>query len=188
MPISARYTKLTPTAWTILGFLAFSPRNGYQLRQAVQRSAGHFWGVSYGQLYAQLDALSAAGLIEPAETEDLVWRLTDDGAEALREWLGEPPKPTQRRDENLVKLLFSDHAGIEVTRQLVAQRREAAKASQAKAEAIVPGAHWDPVQRKRRPGDLLAARLVREHTLAMAAAELTWCDRADELIEGASRG
>jgi DNA-binding PadR family transcriptional regulator len=186
VPISARYKKLTPTAWTILGFLAFSPRNGYQLRQAAQRSAGHFWGVSYGQLYAQLEALSAAGLIEPTEDDELVWRLTGDGEDALREWLDEPPKPLQRRDENLVKLLFSDHAGIEVTRQLVAQRREAAKAAQEKAEAIVPGAHWDPAQRKRQPGDLLAARLVREHSVAMAAAELAWCDRADELIDEAN--
>jgi DNA-binding PadR family transcriptional regulator len=180
--ISARYTKLTPTAWTVLGFLAFSPRNGYQLKQAVQRSAGHFWGVSFGQLYKQLAALAEDGLIEPTDAEEPVWRLTGDGAEALREWLGEPPKPTQRRDESMVKLLFSDHAGIDVTRRLVAQRRETAKALKERVEAIVPGAHWDPAER-RSADDLLAARLVREHSLAMAQAELAWCDRADQLIK-----
>ena len=182
MGISGRYSHLTPTAWTILGFLAFCPRNGYQLRQAVQRSVGHFWGVSYGQLYPQLKYLAEAGLIEPdGDADQQVWRLTHDGGRALRDWLTAPAEPPSRRDEGLVKLLFSDHAGISATRAMIAVRRAECQDRKIRAERIAPGAHWPP-DADRKPDDLLAAHLVRSHAIAMAEAELSWCDMADALI------
>lgn len=191
--ISGRYTGLTPTSWTILGFLSFSPRNGYQLRAAVQRSVGSFWGVSYGQLYPQLKALAQAGLIEetdpPEHAETTArqtwWQLTDEGSEALRQWLLEPAAPTQVRDECLVKLLFSDHAGAEAMRRLIGERRESATERKQNAEAIVPGAQWPTVstpEGRARQSDLLAAWLVRAHAIAMADAELAWCDTAETMI------
>ncbi|HEX4703405.1 MAG TPA: PadR family transcriptional regulator [Pseudonocardiaceae bacterium] len=185
--VSGGYTNLTPTAWTILGFLSFCPRNGYQLRQAVQRSVGHFWGVSYGQLYPQLKNLSDTGLIEAVGDTDApgrqqVWRLTEAGGAALRTWLAAPAEPAQRRDEGLVKLLFSDHAGVDVTRLLIAQRRDEVLTRRTRAEQTVPGAHWPP-DAERNPEDLLAARLVRAHTIAVADAELAWCDAAEAIVD-----
>src|SRR5436309_6318150 len=83
---------LTPTGWSILGFLSLQERNGYEIRQAARRSVEHFWGVSDGQLYPQLRHLHGAGLIEPVGTEGAgqSWRLTDDGRSALHEWLRAP--------------------------------------------------------------------------------------------------
>jgi DNA-binding PadR family transcriptional regulator len=195
MAISGRYTPptLTPTGWTILGFLSLSPRNGYQLRAAAQRSVGSFWGVSYGQLYPQLKALGQAELIEetdpPEQAETTArqnwWRLTEAGAEALRHWLLEPAAPTQVRDESLVKLLFSDHAGPEAMRQLIADRREQATQRRQVAEAIVPGAHWPTLgstEGRARQAGLLAAWLVRAHAITLAEAELSWCATAESMI------
>jgi PadR family transcriptional regulator, regulatory protein AphA len=180
--------ELTPTAWTILGFLSLHPRNGYQLRQAAQRSVGHFWGVSYGQLYPQLKVLTEAGLIEPTGSGDgsssraaTFWQLTEQGAQALRGWLHQVPEPPQRRDEGLVKLLFSDEAGPEAMLHLIDCRRADAKARKALAEQTVPGAHW-PRPSARTPEDLLAARLVLSHTLALCEAELAWCDTAERMV------
>ncbi len=185
---------LTPTGWTILGFLSLSPLNGYQLRAAVQRSVGSFWGVSYGQLYPQLKTLAQAGLIEatdpPEQAETTAarqswWRLTDTGAEALRSWLLEPAAPTQVRDESLVKLLFSDHAGAEAMHRLIADRRDRATQRKQVAEAIVPDAHWptlDSPEGRARQAGLLATWLVRAHAIAMAEAELSWCATAEAMI------
>ena len=54
--------ELTPTGWSILGFLSLQDRNGYEIRQAARRSVEQFWGVSDGQLYPQLrpDSCTAA--------------------------------------------------------------------------------------------------------------------------------
>lgn len=189
MGISGRYSgsgeppQLTPTAWTILGFLSIYPRNGYQLRQAVQRSVGHFWGVSYGQLYPQLKALHENGFIEP--TEDDGHRLTAKGEAALDQWLAAPPAPAQRRDEGMVKLMFADHAGPAAMLALIKHRRAEATARRDITEATIPGAHWPP-DAQRTPDDVLATWLVRAHTLAIANAELAWCDEAEATL--AARG
>src|SRR5262249_43131562 len=100
-------------------------------------------------------------------------------------WLLEPAAPTQVRDESLVKLLFSDHAGPEAMHRLIADRRDRATQRKQVAEAIVPGAHWptlgSPEGRARQAG-LLAAWLVRAHAITMAEAELSWCETAETMI------
>ncbi len=53
--------ELTPTARTILGFLASHPRSGYEIREAAKRAVSFFWGVSDGQLYPQLKQWVGAG-------------------------------------------------------------------------------------------------------------------------------
>lgn len=183
---------MTPTGWTVLGFLSLHPRNGYQLRQAVQRSVGHFWGVSYGQLYPQLKALDEAGFIAAEGPSDeggrqTVWRLTEAGAEALAGWLDTPAQPTQRRDEGLVKLLFSDHSGPAVMRRLVGERRADAQVRRDRAEETIPGAHW-PEGSKKSTETAVAAWLVRAHTIAVADAELAWCDQAEAIITEHAEG
>src|SRR4051795_6617005 len=86
---------LTPTGWSILGFLSLQSRNGYEIRQAARRSVEHFWGVSDGQLYPQLRHLHDAGLVAPRGTAAgrgaaTSWRLTPAGRAALHDWLRSP--------------------------------------------------------------------------------------------------
>ena len=114
----------TPTGYTILGFLALQPRTGYEIREAAQRSVRLFWGISEGQLYPQLHHLHDSGLIEPTgdpagPRSSQQWRVTDTGRQTLHEWLAAPSAPIQMRDENLVKLMFSDQLGPEATLALL---------------------------------------------------------------------
>jgi DNA-binding PadR family transcriptional regulator len=106
--------ELTPTARTILGFLASHPRSGYEIREAARRSVSFFWGVSDGQLYPQLKQLAARNLIEavnqPAGPRaGQVWRLTEAGREAFLAWLREPSAPLRTRDENLMKIASAEN-------------------------------------------------------------------------------
>src|SRR3954447_23394243 len=118
--------KLTPTAWSILGFLSLQDRNGYEIRQAARRSVEQFWGVSDGQLYPQLRHLNDVALIAPTGPRSgaaTTWRLTAEGRAALREWLEAPSATTRARDENLVKLMFADELGRDGLLDLLRQRR-----------------------------------------------------------------
>src|SRR5437763_16862074 len=89
---------LTPTGWSILGFLSLQDRNGYEIRQAARRSVEEFWGVSDGQLYPQLRHLHELGLVAPtrptADGGPTTWQLTGDGRSALHQWLRAPSAPT----------------------------------------------------------------------------------------------
>src|SRR5690242_917773 len=120
--------ELTPTGWSILGFLSLQDRNGYEIRQAARRSVEHFWGVSDGQLYPQLRHLHELGLVAPVDRTatgrgaSTTWRLTGDGRAALEGWLRSPSAPMRSRDENLVKLLFADDVGRDVVLDLLRER------------------------------------------------------------------
>jgi PadR family transcriptional regulator AphA len=120
--------ELTPTARTILGFLASHPRSGYEIREAAKRAVSFFWGVSDGQLYPQLKQLAERNLIEAVDQPDgprarQTWRLTKPGRAAFLAWLREPSAPLQTRDENLVKILFASQLDRGETVRLVQERR-----------------------------------------------------------------
>lgn len=170
----------TPTGYTILGFLALQPRSGYEIREAAQRSVRLFWGISEGQLYPQLHHLHGSGLIEPlgdptGPRSSQQWRVTDTGRQTLHEWLAAPSAPIQMRDENLVKLMFSDQLGPEATLALLEERRDQFALLVQRVEAVMPGAHRpvsDEEAGLRGPG------LVHDFTRRYASTALDWCRKA----------
>ena len=49
--------ELSPTAYVILGMLAWRPMSGYDVKAIVDRSTRFFWAASYGQIYPELRRL-----------------------------------------------------------------------------------------------------------------------------------
>jgi PadR family transcriptional regulator, regulatory protein AphA len=117
------------TRYVILGLLAEGPMSGYTIKKLVEARFRFFWSESYGQLYPELKALVAEGMIEAlpktGETEAdravaaasgrgrargrdrTVHALLPAGREALREWLARPPEREPARFEILLKMYFS---------------------------------------------------------------------------------
>src|SRR3954468_17594006 len=177
--------ELTPTGWSILGFLSLQDRNGYEIRQAARRSVEEFWGVSDGQLYPQLRHLHELGLVAPTKpTVDggpTTWQLTADGRSALHQWLRAPSAPTRARDESLVKLMFADELGRDTVLDLLRQRRASFVMMRERVAAVDPGAHRHGEDEAR---GRIGPRLVHQYGLSFAEAAITWCDQAiAELIE-----
>lgn len=107
------------TAYVILGMLSIEPnRSGYDIRQAIESSVGHFWGESYGQIYPTLKQLASDGLIEAREIgkqRRKEYTITQAGRECLREWLALPFQNDPPRNEFLLKLFFGLEAPAHVT-------------------------------------------------------------------------
>jgi DNA-binding PadR family transcriptional regulator len=106
-------------------------RSGYDIRQAIESSVGHFWGESYGQIYPTLKQLAADGLAEVRETgkqRRKEYTITPAGRDCLREWLALPFQNDPPRNEFLLKLFFGREAPAEVTaahiRELQRRNRE----------------------------------------------------------------
>ena len=176
--------ELTPTARTILGFLASHPRSGYEIREAARRSVSFFWGVSDGQLYPQLKQLAAAGLIEAVDEPDgprarQVWRLTGAGREAFLAWLREPSAPLRTRDENLVKILFAAQLDPSEAIRLVRERRTSFQWFRDHLESVVPQATWTDEERKT---SLPTPDLVRDYGLGFAQSAIEWCDKVEAAL------
>ena len=171
---------LSPTGWTILGFLSLQERSGYEIREVAKRTVGLVWGISDGQLYPQLQELHRSGLIEPVGAPEgprsrQVWRLTGDGSAALDGWLRAPSAPLQMRDENLVKILFADQLGTDALLDLLDERRRKYSAVREELRTIVPRTRRD---NHGHDQPLFGPGLVHLYGLSFVDAVIGWCDRA----------
>ena len=113
------------TASALLGLLTLRPMSGYDMRALIDRSIGHFWSESYGQIYPTLKRLAAAGLVEKkterqkGKPDRNVFSITEAGREQLAEWLKTPPTPEVPRSELLLKLFFGHHVSTQVSREYI---------------------------------------------------------------------
>ncbi len=138
--------QLTNTSYVLLGFLDSHPHSGYDIKRIADHSTRFFWQISYGQIYPELKRLGDIGLVAHQEgsrggrTRN-VYRITAKGRQALRSWLQEThPGSFEMRDELLLKLFFSDAAGVKVRRTILKQLRLREEAAVAELKSIEPHA------------------------------------------------
>ena len=172
--MTARESK---SRYAILGALTIEPMSGYQIRELIGSTIGHFWNEGYGQIYPTLKALSAAGLVssrvEPGDgkPDSHVYSLTASGWEELRTWLARPDDSHQPgRSELLLKLFFGRHAAAGTNLDRVHRYRELLGEQLARYEAIEVelNAEDDPDQ----PYWLSTLR----HGLHVTRASRAWCE------------
>lgn len=102
----------------LLGLLR-EPASGYDLKRTFDDSVGHFWPASLSQIYPTLKRLEKRGLLdrrlEPSERgpERRVYSLTDEGRDALEEWLTSGPELATERFGYLAQLFLMDALGNE---------------------------------------------------------------------------
>jgi DNA-binding PadR family transcriptional regulator len=122
-------SSLTATGRVILGLLKFEPATGYDIKRVTDRSTRFFWRASYGQIYPELRALEAAGLVrardEPrGRRRRRVYELTPAGERALDAWLVADDDAFEVRDEGLLRLFFRNLLDDEDLLALVRRRAQ----------------------------------------------------------------
>lgn len=177
------------TRYAVLGALSLQPMSGYQIKEVLGRSIGHFWNEGYGQIYPTLKQLAAAALVtgrvEAGEgrPDRHVYTLTDTGWSQLREWLARPVESHRPgRSELLLKLFFGRHAPAATNIDHLQRYRAQLAGLIAHYEAIevelAAQAH-DPDQ----PYWLTTLR----HGLHVSRASVAWCDESITRLSAVER-
>jgi PadR family transcriptional regulator, regulatory protein AphA len=171
----------TPNA--LLGLLSLGPMSGYDIRQLIPRSIGHFWSESYGQIYPGLKRLEAAGLVErkternKGKPDRNLYALTNEGREELRGWLKLPASQVVPRNELLLKLFFGAHVAAEVSQEHVATYLEMKQRELRTYAALSEKLRREEAKDPQLPFWLMTLSMGRHH----AAAMVKWCK--ETLIE-----
>ena len=103
---------LNATAASLLGFLHGGPSTGWDLVTTAETVIGDFWSVTRSQVYRELTAMEAAGLVVAGEIgprERRPYQLTDAGRAAFAVWLDREPGPEQIRYPLLLTMAFGEH-------------------------------------------------------------------------------
>lgn len=161
----------------MLALLSAQPSSTYQLRKRFDASTGQTWPLNIGQVSSTLQRLERDGLVLREDGENAQgqpWRLTPAGEGELRAWWRRPVVAEQRgRDELLVKLVLATVTpGVDVERLVQDQR------------AATQGVLHD-LTRLRRETDQadLVGRLMLDHHLFIAEAELRWLDDVEGAVQ-----
>lgn len=117
---------MNATAASLLGFLHERPMSGWDLLATAEVLIGDFWSITRSQVYRELAAMEAAGLIvagPPGPRERRPYELTDAGRSAFRAWLQQPPGSEQIRYPLLLTIAFGRHLAPERLAAFVAEHR-----------------------------------------------------------------
>ncbi len=104
--------KLKPSSYAILGQLAFHPWSAYELIKEMQRNFHYFYPRAESGLYEELKKLEQNGYttseVETKGKKDrTVYRLTEQGKQALKEWLATEPDPYSLEFDGLLRMFLS---------------------------------------------------------------------------------
>jgi DNA-binding PadR family transcriptional regulator len=178
------------TAHAALVLLAFGPASGYELKQRADNTLRFFFASpAMSQIYAELDRLTAAGLVADhrerrgGARETRVFSLTPAGRTELRRWLAADPLPTTVFKSHLaLRLVVGYLADPDRLRADITTERDRVRAETEALEKVA--ASLDPTD-----AELGWARLVADWGLHYFADTVEQLDRLaaqlDRLAAGA---
>ncbi|HEY8597335.1 MAG TPA: PadR family transcriptional regulator [Thermomicrobiales bacterium] len=130
---------LNATAASLLGFLHEGPRTGWDLVVIAQERIGEFWSLTQSQVYRELAAMAAAGLIVAGERgprDRRPYALTAAGREAFDTWAARVPGEDTLRLPFLLYVALGRHIPPARLHAAVRAHRALHEAQLAKYQAI----------------------------------------------------
>ncbi|MEU6662873.1 helix-turn-helix transcriptional regulator [Streptomyces sp. NPDC046821] len=141
---------LPATSWAVLGLLSFGEElSGYDLKKWSDWSLRFFyWSPSFSQIYSELKRLEKAGYAtsrmvaqETGTRDKRVYRITDEGMDAVRTWAREAPvDPPVLKHGPMMRLWLGHLLEVQQMREVLGRHKEFAEQMRRRAEADMEGA------------------------------------------------
>lgn len=184
-PLDARPRTARPlnaTAASLLGLLHDGPMTGWELVNAAQKRIGEFWTLTQSQVYRELAAMAADGLVEvgpPGPRDRKPHGITEPGRAAFTRWLGSDPAADQIRIPLLLTVAFAAHLPAGRLAEVIsAQRDEHERRLAGYRAAREPVPQPDAPDAAPNP----ARRATLEYGLRHEQAVLDWLDELPRLL------
>ena len=166
-----------PLSYAILALIGEGGASAHDLVDYVRRGGPAFWTSAPSQIYAEPKRLELLGWVrarpEPGKTHARrVYRLTDPGRAALREWARQPAPYADIRDQAHVRLLAGDMLDDdEIVASLAAMRPQLEA-----VEALLAESEQRALQLPDRTRYLLLVQSLGRHLIAGYRA---WIDEVE---------
>ena len=183
MSSDSQAKRLPTTSYAILGLLSFGESSGYDLKRFADVSIRYFfWSPASSQVYSELRRLTALGYVternvaQERRPDKRIYRITQEGEQALRDWLSDPAVDQDTvKSTPLLKLFFGKHADWDT---LVAQLEEYKRQS----EELL--SQFEGIEKDiSNNDDLFFPYLTLKSGFAHAHARIQWANEALEEIK-----
>jgi DNA-binding PadR family transcriptional regulator len=99
--------------------------SGYDIKKVVDVGLSHFWNENYGQIYPTLDQLVKDGLAtkkaerKSGKRQRFVYKISRQGKQAFRDWIGEPTDTPIVRNELQLKFFLCSSLSTSTSIRLI---------------------------------------------------------------------
>lgn len=184
----------------LLAMFTGGPATGYDAVKRFNGSVGHVWHAPDSQIYPELKRMHRDGLVDaeqvrwgPRSTKTR-YRITDDGIDELRDWVGTPHEHAPERDVHHMQAAYlewtdADHARAVLTAHLD-YHLEQKELLAGVRDGIL--ARTDPmiVRRLAQQPEAEHDRIIAfkaftyEGMIARSESEIAWAKRGLDMIDG----
>lgn len=168
----------------ILATLLSGPVSGYKLTKRFNAAIGYFWQATHQQIYRELASLEAHGYVErvpsSSSSTEKLYALTQEGRNALSEWIRQPSEPGVLREDLLLKI----RAGSLVPREILLtelRRRRALYTERLAIYREIQERDFPAQERLSYEQRLLYLPLLRG--VMFETENVAWCDAAIDLLQ-----
>lgn len=183
---------LNATAASLLGFLHEGPKTGWDLAATAQRVIGDFWSLTQSQIYRELAAMAAAGLVEAGERgprDRQPYAITPAGRAAFAAWIGREPGEETIRFPLLLTLAFGRFLPPDRLAAVVARHRAVHAGRLARYERVAAELGAVPAESTAETGqDLRYPLATLSFGIHYERAVLAWFDELPGTIGGDPAG
>ena len=108
--LDIKMKKINKSEFALLSLLSKKDMSGYDIKQMAGKVAAYHWSESNAQIYPILEKLENKGYVnsyideKSGERLRRIYSITNEGLNYLKNWIIEPVKPSQYREEFLIKL------------------------------------------------------------------------------------
>jgi len=175
--------ELSLFSYEVLGLIGRHGAGPHDLRRMVRQGKFFDWA-GESQYYAEPKRLARLGYLEARKepgrtTQRTVYKLTDKGLDALRDWAQTPVSFTPLKHEAMVRVLIADLVGEPAVRKSMAGLRDDIADLTVRLEEAEASAESLPHRRRYL---LLNTRLVRR----LFELHLEWIDEVEATLEPGS--
>lgn len=170
----------------LLGLIEISPMPGYDLAKVFDGSMLFYWHATQTQIYNTLKEMESEGLVtgevihQTKTPSKKIFSITEQGKQAIADWLLEEPKLPGFKHDFLIKLSFASRlSDAEILAQL--------DMYEAKLREKLTGLQSDRRQEfltfSKHQKELALWKLVFENGLMHYQSELAWVEKVRQLIK-----
>lgn len=177
--------------YILLGFLNYSPMTGYDLKQFIDESCGHFWHAHHSQIYTTLRKMEKDGLVnshfeqQESAPDRRVYTISTKGKQDFHFWLNTTlTEASPIKEELLVHTFFSAQRDPQDVLTELRLQREKHLQKASVYQKIQSHLHCEPPQFPGAEQETKFWHLTLKMGMRYEEMYIAWIDEAIQMIEG----
>lgn len=171
--------------YAILGILSYKPMTGYDIKKIIQDSTFMYWSGNNNQIYKSLSELLNKGMVtnevkhQEGSPTKKVYKITDEGLDALKEWVLFSIEPNEIKKPFLIQLAWSNQLNTNELNAIIDEYYNQVKMQLLMEKSNRENKSFSP---NRTPLETTIWSFIKDNIIRTYENELVWIEKLRDAI------